>query len=201
MLIALSSSCKLLFSVGEVLWVSVNAAGGVQKATNQIHSPGDTWKAGRNFEATFAVPPPPLYALSSSLYVRESKADSLLFWLGTARWEKTDNTSTQRGTQPSLSEFQSTSETSLFCSESFAQTLSQWQTKRLRIQRLQVGFQMRDHLRLSSSEETEMSATILSAFYDIDMLYKVLCWFNKQACFLSLLELYKVNAWPKRVHK
>ncbi|KAF4105511.1 hypothetical protein G5714_013173 [Onychostoma macrolepis] len=31
---------------------------------------------------------------------------------------------------------------------------------------------MRDHLRLSSSEETEMSATILSAFYDIDMLYK-----------------------------
>lgn len=34
---------------------------------------------------------------------------------------------------------------------------------------------MRNHLRLSSSEETEMSATILSAFYDIDMLYKVLC--------------------------
>ncbi|XP_056128451.1 mRNA decay activator protein ZFP36L2-like isoform X1 [Rhinichthys klamathensis goyatoka] len=31
---------------------------------------------------------------------------------------------------------------------------------------------MRDHLRLSSSEETEMSATILSAFYEIDMLYK-----------------------------
>ncbi|XDV50749.1 hypothetical protein PO909_019764 [Leuciscus waleckii] len=33
---------------------------------------------------------------------------------------------------------------------------------------------MRDYLRLSSSEETEMSATILSAFYDIDMLYKYL---------------------------
>ncbi|XP_059422694.1 mRNA decay activator protein ZFP36L2-like [Carassius carassius] len=31
---------------------------------------------------------------------------------------------------------------------------------------------MRNHLLLSSSEETEMSATILSAFYDIDMLYK-----------------------------
>ncbi len=37
------------------LSVSVYAAGGVQKATNQIHRPGDTWKAGRNFEATFAV--------------------------------------------------------------------------------------------------------------------------------------------------
>ncbi|XP_039509300.1 mRNA decay activator protein ZFP36L2-like isoform X2 [Pimephales promelas] len=31
---------------------------------------------------------------------------------------------------------------------------------------------MRDHLKLSSSEETEMSANILSAFYEIDMLYK-----------------------------
>ncbi|KAK7148198.1 hypothetical protein R3I93_012500 [Phoxinus phoxinus] len=54
---------------------------------------------------------------------------------------------------------------------------------------------MRDHLRPSSSEETEMSATILSAFYDIDMLYKQEKSLNMNAIHInSLLDKKAVGA-------
>ncbi len=178
MLIALSSSCKL-FSVGEVLWDSVwvyTPQEGCRKRPIRSTGPATLGKQGRNFEATFAVS-----SSSSSLtrcpqaYMCGRVKQNLYCSGSTLRGGRRLTTQApQRGTQPSLSDFQSTSETSLFCSVSFARTLSQWQTKRLRIQRLQVGPQMRDNLRLSSEEETEMSTAILSAFYDIDMLYKVL---------------------------
>ncbi|XP_016329315.1 zinc finger protein 36, C3H1 type-like 2 isoform X2 [Sinocyclocheilus anshuiensis] len=132
--------------------------------------PATLEKQGVTFEATFAVS---LRAAPPQAYMC-GRAKQTLYCSGSALrgGRRRFAAKTQRGTHPSFSEFQTTSETSLFCSVSLAQILSQWQTKLLRIQRLQVGPQMRDHLRLSSSEETEMSATILSAFYDIDMLYK-----------------------------
>lgn len=53
-------------------------------------------------------------------------------------------------------------------------THQSWQTKSLALHYgILVGPQMKDQLRLKTSE-IEMSATILSGFYDIDMLYKVI---------------------------
>ncbi|XP_017318750.2 mRNA decay activator protein ZFP36L2 [Ictalurus punctatus] len=106
--------------------------------------------------------------------LRGKRAVCVLFSLGTSRREtgsnNTNKNSNTNNSRVSSSRFRPCLE--LVCFPPFFSPNQSWQTKSLALHYgISVGPQMKDQLRLKTSE-IEMSATILSGFYDIDMLYK-----------------------------
>lgn len=139
-------------------------------------------------------PRPLLTRDSGSYMLRGKRAVCVLFSLGTSRREtgsnNTNKNSNTNNSRVSSSRFRPCLE--LVCFPPFFSPNQSWQTKSLALHYgISVGPQMKDQLRLKT-KEIEMSATILSGFYDIDMLYKVILNFIKSFCFIfvQLLNLF-----------